>query len=427
MKFIKILNLFVLLLVTPLFQSAVFAQFDVGGDFRIRWYDDQFSQTLDNRGNANYTRLFARINTTYQASEFVHLNVELMNLADTSTSPARGISGTGPIHFVVSQVYGEIVKPDFLGLDLMRLRAGRQQFSIGNGLSFGESYYYYDKFDGGRLDLQYDPFTVTLFGAIYGQDVSTNGLWPEEGLDQIYVGKFGAKVFDQDLMVYGIMNKPRGDYNDSYIIGGGSSGSFLSDKLEYSIEGAYQKFDQPAGAPVKEGIGYMGSLGYSFQFGPFRMIKIETKYAAMQGDDPKTSKIEQFSPPFPDFEFGEREGFVNSEIGGDYPHKDKYPEGSRIWYSRIYFVPEIMRNIRLQFQYTKIDPYVNRLDGYNEYSNEFEVKLYYTFNKTTQFQFRYAKVIPNGVDADLNGNGVISSLEDRYYMDRYMLEFRLKF
>ena len=427
MKLLRSAFIYNLFLVAFFLQTNVHAQFDVGGDFRLRWYNDIYSQTLDDRGRVNYTRMLARINTSYKASDMVKFNVEVMNLADTSTSPARGISGTGPIHFAVSQLYAELKKADYLGFDMIRARAGRQQFSIGSGLTFGESYYYYDKFDGGRLDLSKDEFSLTLFGAIYGQDLSANGLWPQQSSDNIYAARLGAKFYDQEFMLYGILNRPRGDYNDSYITGGGLSGSFLADKLDYALEGAYQKFNNAPGGLDKAGIGYMGSLGYSFSVGPFRTIKVETKYAAMQGDDPNTTKIEQFSPAFPDFEFGERTGFVNGVIGGSYPHDDKYAQGSRIWYSRIYFVPNDLRRLRLQLQYTKVGPYVSRLDNYNEFDNELQVKLYYTLNSMTQLQLRYERIIPNGADTDLNKNGTISSTEDRNYLDSFMFEVRVKF
>ncbi len=427
MKLVKSATLSVLFFMAFIFQSDVFAQFDVGGDFRLRWYTDAYTQTRDDRPKVNYSRMLARINTSYKVSDLAHLNIEVMNLADTSTSAARGISGTGPIHFGVTQLYAEITKADFMGLDLIRFRGGRQQFSVGNGLSFGESYYYYDKFDGARLDVSYDPISLTLFGAIYGQDVSSNGLWPDAPADQIFVANIGAKVLEQDLIAYGITNHPRGEFNDSYILGAGSSGSFLNDKLDYFVEGAYQKFIQPPGAANKSGIGYMAGLGYKFSLYPFRSIKIETKYAAMQGDDPNTAEIEQFSPPFPDFEFGERKGFVNSVIGGDYPHKDKNLEGSRIWFSRIYFIPKILPKFRLQFQYTKVGGYEKRTDGYNQFDDEWQIKAYYSVTSRIQFQVRYERVIPNDADKDINQNGVISSLEDRYFLDSFMFEIRLKF
>jgi hypothetical protein len=410
------------------FYSSGYAQLDIGGDFRIRWYRDAYSQVQDNRGTAEYFRMLGRINASFKASDLVRLNVEVMNLNNESLPmPMRGFSGNGPIHFAVSQMYGEVLKTDFYGLDMVRLRAGRQQFSIGEGLVFGESYYYYDKFDGGRLDIAYSPFNLTLFGAIYGQELSSNGYWAQEASDQIYAAKLGANVYDQDMMLYGVLNRPRGDFNDSYILGAGSSGSFLGDKLEYMVDAAYQKFNQPPGGFAKAGIGYMGSLAYSFSYAFFKTIKLESKYAAFQGDDPNTSKIEQFSPPFPDFDFGERTGFVNQVVGGAYPHEDKNMEGTRIWYSRIYFIPKVLPKVRLQFQYTRVNPYTARTDGYNEFDSEFSIKLYYNLTRSIQFQARYERVIPNDVDKDLNKNGVISSLEDRYNLDSFMFEFKFKF
>ena len=73
-------RIFILLLAGFILQTNVFAQFDVGGEFRLRWYRDAYSQALDNRGTAEYTRMLAHINTSYKASDLVHLNVELMNL-----------------------------------------------------------------------------------------------------------------------------------------------------------------------------------------------------------------------------------------------------------------------------------------------------------------------------------------------------------
>ena len=87
----------------------------------------------------------------------------------------------------------------------------------------------------------------------------------------------------------------------------------------------------------------------------------------------------------------------------------------------------ILPKVRLQFQYTRVNPYTARTDGYNEFDSEFSIKLYYNLTRSIQFQARYERVIPNDVDKDLNNNSVISSTEDRYNIDSFMFEFKFKF
>ena len=170
----------------------------------------------------------------------------------------------------------------------------------------------------------------------------------------------------------------------------------------------------------------MYGAAYRFSYGPFKSIKVESKYAAYQGDDKSTTKIEQFSPQYPSFFWGERTGYVNGEIGGDQPHANRNLEGCRIWYSRIYFVPYMFPKVRVQFQYTKVNEYVNN-DGYNSMDDEWAIKVYYSLTKNTQMQFRYGRVIPKDKDFDVNKSGSISSTEDRVGMNRYMLDFQVSF
>ncbi len=424
LKSIKIVS--ILILVFFSFTNTR-AQLKVEGDFRLRWYSDAFTNTMDARAKENYMRFYGRLHSSIKASSITDFNLELLTVTDNPASPTRNISGTGSMRYAISQVFAEVNTPDFLFFDATRVRIGRQQFQIGNGLSFGESTYYLDKFDGARLDLAYDIYTLTAFGAITGQNVSASGLYPDPGSDQIYVLKVGADVMNQDLTAYSILNKPRGVFNDNYIVGGGLASNYFNGKLEYFGEFAYQKFDNAPGTPVKEGIGYMGGAAYRFSMWPFKSIKVESKYAAYQGDDSKTKdKIEGFAPPYPSFFWGERTGYVNGEVGGDQPHANRNLEGCRIWYSRIYFVPYALPKVRIQFQYTKVDEYLNN-DGYNSMDDEWAIKVYYSLSSTTQTQFRYGRVIPKDKDFDINHSGSISSTEDRVGLNRYMLDFQISF
>lgn len=417
-------NLFVL--ITLLCTAETFAQLKVDGDFRLRWYSDVFTNSMDNRGKENYMRLFGRLHTTVRASDIINFNAELLTVTDNPDSPTRNISGTGSMHYAISQIFAELNTPEFLLFDATRLRVGRQQFQIGNGLTFGESHYYLDKFDGARLDLAYDIYSLTAFGAITGQNVSSSGLYPDPGSDQIYVVKVGAEYFNQDLMAYYVLDKPRGDFNDSYTIGGGLASNYYSGRLEYFGEFAYQKFHTAEGTAGKSGIGYMAGAAYRFSWGPFKSIKVESKFAAYQGDDKSTREIEQFSPRYPSFFWGERTGYVNGEVGGDQPHANRNLEGCKIWYSRLYFIPYMMPKVRVQFQYTNVNEYINN-DGYNTMDDEWAIKVYYNFTSSTQMQFRYGRVVPKDKDFDVNNGGSISSTEDRVGLNRYMLDFQISF
>ena len=420
--------IYALLLLTLLTMSApsLHAQINVDGDFRARWYSDYFGWTLDGRAQENYLRYLGRLRAKAKVTNNTSFFAELITLIDNPGQPVRNIAGTGAMRFGVSQIYAEVTEQDLLVFDVVRLRVGRQQFPIGNGLSFGESYYYNDKFDGARIDLAVFPFTLSLFGAVTGQNVSASGLYPDPGSDQIYAAKLGTTFLEQDLMVYAIEQKLRGAYNDNALVGAGATGELYLRDLEYFLEGAYQKFNTPPGLPTKAGIGYMGGISYRWGMGPFRSIKVETRYAAYQGDDAKTKQIEQFSPPYPDFFWGSRAGYVNGEVGGDFPRNGQNPEGSRIWYSRIYFIPKILPKIRLQFQYIKVNEYIDN-DNYNSMDDEFSARIYYTLNSNSAFQFRFSRAIPNGGDRDKDGGGVITSSEDRYSVNSYMIEWQIEF
>jgi hypothetical protein len=381
---------------------------------------------MDNRGTEDYIRYLARIRAKWDASAHASLYTELITFTESNPlTPVRGIAGTGEIYFGISQIFGQLMYPDVLFFDVVRFRAGRQQFPIGKGLSLGESFYFTDKFDGARLDLSYRTYNLSLLGAITGVNVSESGLYPEPGADQLYVARLSKTVHRHDLMLYSIYEKPRNDFNDSYILGTGCAATWLNGKLDYYFEGAWQNYHTLEGLPDKGGIGYMAGIGYRWAWKYFRSIKVETQYAAYQGDDSNTPETEIFSPLYPSFFWGDRNGYVNGVIGGDYPYDGRNVEGSRIWYTRCYVRPAVLPDLRLQVQYIKVREYVNR-DGYNVFDDEFAIKAYYDFSKQTSMQLRYAIDFSNGEDKDLNGNGVITSSEDRVNRQRVMLEFLIE-
>ncbi len=402
--------------------GAVCAQ-ELEADFRFRFYNDKFLNARDNRGTEDYVRYLARIRAKWDANANASFYNELITFTEANPlTPVRGIAATGNIHYGISQVFGQLQYPDVLCFDLLRFRVGRQQFPIGKGLSMGESYYFTDKFDGARLDLSYRSYNFSLFGAITGTNVSESGLYPEPGTDQVYAARLSKRAYRHNLMLYSIYEKPRNDFNDSYILGAGFTTDWLDGRLDYYAEGAWQNYHTVAGLPEKSGIGYMAGVGYRWSWRYFRSIKVETQYAAYQGDDANTPETEIFSPLYPSFFWGDRNGYVNGAIGGDYPYDGRNAEGSRIWYTRCYFRPALLPDLMLQLQYIKIKEYVNR-DGYNVFDDEFAIKAYYDLSKQTRLQLRYARDFSNGDDKDLNGNGIITSSEDRVNRERFMLEF----
>jgi len=407
--------------------SNSFAQMNFDGDFRFRWYNDKFTETMDGRDRENYIRYLGRIRANIRSTSNITFNTEVTTVVESpNTVSARNIAGSGKLNFKISKIYAELTESNLLYMDVVRVRVGRQPFGMGSGLSFGESYYFLEKFDGVRVDAAYKNYSLTLFGAITGQNLSESGLYPEPGSDQVYVARLTGNFYDQSLMGYFIKEKLRGSFNDNYIFGGGLSGAFLNNRLDYFAEFAHQTFNTPPSLPKKSGIGYMAGIGYRFTLGPFRSIKVETRYAAYQGDDANTEKIERFSPSYPSFFWGDRAGYVNGEIGGLYPNRGRNPEGSRIWYSRIYFIPKALPDLRVQFQHLVNKEYVDN-DGYNTFDNEFSARIYYKILKNAQLQLRYSRGIPNGEDIDLNQSGTISSTEDRISYHRIMMEISLVF
>ncbi len=419
---------FVILFSIILLSIPVKGQFNVEGDFRVRWYNDKFYDARDDRGDETYMRYLGRLKANIKAARNISFTTELLTMIEnpSNTARIRNIVGTGPMRYTISQIYSEISESNFLIFDVVRIRAGRQPFGVGSGLSFGESYYFVDKFDGARLDVAYNPLTLTLFGAITGQNLSETGLYPEPGSDQIYTARLATTVMNQNLMGYYMLQRLRGSFNDNQIFGFGATGDFLNKRLDYFAEFAAQSFNTAPGLPEKRGIGYMGGVGYRWAWGPFRSIKVEARYAAYQGDDASTGKIEQFSPPYPSFFWGDRNGYVNGEIGGDLPWRDRGLEGSRILYGRIYVIPQSLPNLRIQLQYLKMNEYVDN-DNYNTKNDEISLRLYYKLFNQSQLSFRFSRSFPNGEDKDLNNSGTIASSEDRVAYSRIMVELRVVF
>lgn len=420
------------LLVVPVLLGLVFgahptaAQVQVGGDYMVRAYAERFSNSMDDRGDENYMRFLGRIYMHAPVADNASLRTDFVTLSENPEFPTRSIAGTGAMRYGISQIYGEVMTPDFLVFDLARFRIGRQQYGIGEGLSLGESYYLADKFDGLRCDFSYRNWTFGLFGAITAQSLSESGLYPEPGSDQLYVGKVEYQLYRQTLLAYSIYEKNRGDFNDNVITGFGSSGSVMHRDLNYFVEVARQDYNTLAGLPEKSGMGYMAGLSYRWSMGPFRQIKAEIRGAGYQGDDAATDRIETFSPFYPSWWWGDRTGYVNGSIGGDYPHRGIQLEGSRVWYGRVYFSPTAVPKARLQFQYVTVGDWVDN-DDYTEPDDEFAVKLYYQVNDNVRVQGRYVKRIPNGEDEDLNDSGTITSIEDKVDAERFMVEFRVQF
>ena len=404
------------------------AQVTVEGDFRLRWYSDRFSEAMDNRGDENYLRYLGRLRARAPINTKAHFYTELITWTQNNpTSPVRNIAGTGVTQYGISQIFAELVQPDLLVFDLVRVRVGRQQFPIGKGLSQGESYYFFDKFDGARLDLAYGDNTLSLFGAITGQNVSESGLYPDPGSDQIYIARLARPVMGENLMAYYIYNKLRGDFNDSYIYGFGINGQHMKNRLEYAFEIAQQEFNNLGGLPDKGGVGYMGNISYRFPLGALRSVKVETRYAAYQGDDADTpDQQEMFSPLYPSWFWGGRRGYANGAIGGDYPWNDRNPEGTRVWYTRFYFIPRALPALRVQFQYLDIGEWVDN-DNYNSMDDEYAISCYYRLAPQVQMQLRFVQSLPNDDDRDANDSGGLSWSEDRVKITRFMTELSVNF
>ncbi|MBD3424813.1 MAG: hypothetical protein GF417_10275, partial [Candidatus Latescibacteria bacterium] len=92
---------------------------DLEADFRLRFYNDKFLNTRDNRGAETYIRHLARI----RAKWFVNPNASFYNEVITFTetnplTPVRGIAGTGKMTYGISQVFGQLMYPDVLFFDV---------------------------------------------------------------------------------------------------------------------------------------------------------------------------------------------------------------------------------------------------------------------------------------------------------------------
>ena len=281
--------------------------------------------------------------------------------------------------------------------------------------------------EGVRFDMAYRSYALSVFGAITSQTVSASGLYPDPGSDQLYIARLSRAFGNHTLMGYGVYNRLRGDFNDHNIFGGGISCNFMTNHLTYFAEMAGQKFHTLEGLPEKGGMGYMAGVGYRWSVGPFRSVKVETRYASYQGDDADTKdKVEIFSPEYPSFYWGSRAGYVDGAAGGDYPYDGRNYEGSRIWYTRAYVVPRQIPKLRIQLQYVMVGEYVDN-DDYNTMDDELALNFYYEVSPQARIQFRFAKNYANGEDRDLNESGLISWSEDRVGKTRFMTELEVKF
>ncbi len=418
-----------LLLTTLLVLLAapqVRAQVQVGGDFLVRSYLEQYGETRDDRPDLSYMRYLGRLYLYSPLGEYGSFHSDFVTISDNPVFPPRTIAGSGPIYYGISQIYGEILTPHAPWADMARFRIGRQHYELGSGLTLGDSYYMIDGFDALRADLARGSWTVGLMAAITAQDVTEGGFSAEKGSDQLYVAKLEYGMYDHTLLAYSVYDKRRGVFNDNIVTGFGATGHIGVRDLEYFGEAATQRYNRLTGMPKKGGTAYMAGLSYRWSAGPFRVIKVEVRGAGYQGDDAATDRVEIFEPYYPSWFWGDRAGYVNGSLGGDYPHLGRRPEGARVWYGRIYFSLASLPKYRLQLQYVSVEDWVNN-DGVTEPNDEFGAKLYYTLNNNIQLQARYMIRRANSADADLNGNGAISRYEDRYDVDRLMVEFRVQF
>ncbi len=406
--------------------TAARAQFQLSGDFMTRNYWESFSGDRDNRENLEYMRFMGQLTALAPLGTNGKFRTDLVTISDNPVYPSRSLAGLGGIRFGLSQIYGEFTQPEFLGFDMARVRFGRQHYELGNGLVLGESYYQLEDYDGIRADFARDALTVGVFGAITQQALTPDGFYPEPQSDQLYVAQAQYALKDHTLLAYSVYEKKRGDFNDNIIVGAGSSGNIVLPKLVYFAEIAQQTWNTPTGLPDKAGIGYMAGVSYSWSMPHIRSAKAEIRTAAYQGDDASTVDEEMFSPYYPSWWWGDRTGYANGNIGGDYPNRDKQVEGSRVWYGRVYMSPTFLPKSRIQLQYVTVGDYVNN-DNYTEPDDEFGVKLYYDINDNVSIQGRYFRRIPNGGDFDQNGDGNISQIEDKVTANRLMFEFRVQF
>lgn len=393
-----------------------------GGDFMMRHYLEKFENTLDHRPGLSYTRLRARLSMDAPIGKTAGVHTDFVTVSSNPALPARAIGGLGPLSYGISQIYGDLVTSRLPIWDLTRIRVGRQHYDLGDGLTLGDSYYQLNQYDAARVDLMRGPWTLGLFGSITRQEISEEGYYPKPGSDQLYVARLESELYDHVLLGYGVYEKQRGDFNDNVVLGLGARGHLFTRDIEYSGEFASQDFHSLPGQPDKGGIAYMGGLSYSWSMGPFRTVKAEFRTAGYQGDDPDTRNIETFEPFYPAWAWGDRVGYVNGDVGGDYPHDGKRLEGSRVYYGRIYFSPTAFPDFRLQFQYATVNAWARNNSSATGSSDEYGVKLYYSVNQNVRMQARYFLRKQGGQDSDVNDSGVISSSEDRYDARRIVFE-----
>lgn len=412
--------------VVCVYARPAVAQVQFGGDFLLRAYSMKYHEALDERDDLNYLRLLGRIYMYAPVGQNASMRTDFVTLSDNPVFPVRSVAGTGTFRYAIAQMYGEYLAPEFLFFDLARFRVGRQQYRIGEGLTLGESYYLTEGWDGVRADFAFGKWTFGLFGSIVGQNLSEDGFYPRPGSDQMYVAKLEYELYDHTLLAYSLYDKRRGEYNDNMVNGFGSTGRIHWRTLQYFLEVAHQESNTPEGLPERSGAGYMAGLSYSRPAGPFRIVKGEIRHAGYQGDDATTERFEGFSPIFPSWWWGDSTGFANGSVGGNWPNRGRRSEGSRIWFGRFYVSPKAWPKTRWELHYVAVSDWVDN-DGYNENDDELALKLFYQVNDNLRLQGRYVRRIPNGEDRDLSEDGIISRIEDRVDIDRFMLEFRLRF
>ena len=141
-----------------------------GGDFMMRFYSEEFYHTLDNRPGLDYTRLRARLSMDVPIGKTAGVHTDFVTVSNNPTLPARAIGGSGQLSYGISQIYGETVTPRVPMWDLTRVRVGRQHYSLGEGLTLGDSYYQLNQYDAARVDLLRGRWTLGLFGSITRQE-----------------------------------------------------------------------------------------------------------------------------------------------------------------------------------------------------------------------------------------------------------------
>jgi hypothetical protein len=300
-----------LLFVTVSFAAAETMPFVLSGEMRVRNEND--NRDFDSStGYKSFNLLRTRIGIGVQPADDMKVFVQMLDARvagrDNNPSSVPGMQEESTLD--LHQGYFQV---DNIGWQGFGLKAGRMEMRYGNERLLGVTDWANvpTAFDGGVLALDRQRFSVQgMYANLVERDTPTIGTADTRNSDATLQAGFGTVVMTPnanfDLQVINVRDKgdPALDDTRKLLTLGGRVHGTAVQRVEYSVEGAYQNGSQATGATTSIDVAaymFAGEVGMTFG-GESRPVRVAAGYDYLSGDADGTAdgKLETFNTLYGD-------------------------------------------------------------------------------------------------------------------------------